>query len=1127
MKRNILCAIIILLCKLSFGQSSASNYAVPKITPPSPDAAALGRFGDIEVDKGTGVPEINVPIYTIKTPRFNLPISLSYNATGIKVDQIATWVGLGWSLNAGGVINRTIVGYQDEKVNGSIDNMTFPQTTDDIFMSVYYMKRDYDPDYYYYNFNGHAGKFVFGQGHKPLQISSSPLKIQFHKNGQVFSVIDEKGDQYLFKDTENVSNDALNSMGPIRVAYGITSWYLSEMISADKSDTIKFSYVSEQHSLYENGYAYSQVLGLGSSLNPKVACFDLSDDTFEELSQTVRTSNPLRISEITFNGGKIAFLNKYGRLDEPTLTALRDIVVYNYNYGSKSYNKIKGFKFNHDHFFSDVTNPINPELTNNKYRLRLMNMIGLDKNNKEIQKHSFSYNSIQPPPVNNFAQDVWGYYNGKLSNRSLLQKQWVVNPRLNLPYLVGTADRTVDENFLQAGMLTSIQYPTKGYTQFNYEPHKYIHSYQNPVTVTQQSVTSGGIGAIGLQSRVFTLTKNSEVRSVDVKVIASISRYGNLSPPVMDRPVVQLIDMESGKTLYTFSGDPMKDTFTSSIVELIYGKQYKLTASAIGNERVLASIGLEYQYMEDKEEIRSGGGLRIASIKNFDVNDRLLTTDTYKYGINESGIGTTISPTFALKPNNVIRLFSVGKSDPGNGVLCFECINLRLICASSSSYDLSTLASSPIAYQAVTRYHGDKEINIGKTISEYDLFSDGSLPVLPYYQGGIMLAPNSWRNGQVKREAKYQNVNGEYKLKYEKLTDFTVFLGAEGKGMKVGLTKVSTGCLNQDPGNVFGFDFPIFTGVKLPNKTTETEYDLSGKNDSIRNTVNYYYDNLDHFKPTRIVTINSKRDTLKQFLSYPQDMVNKGQDPTGIYKEMSELNIVVPVIETVQLKNQIALERVKTNYFNTNNVVVKKNVESQIGTNPLEVRLNYQNYDSKGNLLVLSQSNGPLIAYQWGYDSQYPIAKATGTSSHNIFYEGFEEGKGNSLSNDAKTGDYSFTGPYSKALTGLDPGIYILSYWMKSGDNWNLTTLELPIAGSTFNIDLNGQIDELCFHPKDVHMTTYTYDALVGVTSTTDSKGQTTYYEYDDFQRLKYIKDQHKNIIKDNSYNYSNPFLGK
>ncbi|WP_423149767.1 DUF5977 domain-containing protein, partial [Rubrolithibacter danxiaensis] len=43
-----------------------------------------------------------------------------------------------------------------------------------------------------------------------------------------------------------------------------------------------------------------------------------------------------------------------------------------------------------------------------------------------------------------------------------------------------------------------------------------------------------------------------------------------------------------------------------------------------------------------------------------------------------------------------------------------------------------------------------------------------------------------------------------------------------------------------------------------------------------------------------------------------------------------------------------------------------------------------------------------------------------------------------------------------------------------------------------------------------------------GMTSRTDEKGQTTYYEYDDFQRLAYIKDQYGNILKAFCYHYAN-----
>src|SRR5688572_22137485 len=113
--KSISCLAILLtvlanqLSLSSFGQMQADIQA-PKIVPPSPDAASLGKYGEMPVDKSTGVPQISVPLCEIKTPRFTLPITLSYHASGIKVDEVASWVGTGWSLNAGGVITRTVIG---------------------------------------------------------------------------------------------------------------------------------------------------------------------------------------------------------------------------------------------------------------------------------------------------------------------------------------------------------------------------------------------------------------------------------------------------------------------------------------------------------------------------------------------------------------------------------------------------------------------------------------------------------------------------------------------------------------------------------------------------------------------------------------------------------------------------------------------------------------------------------------------------------------------------------------------------------------------------------------------------------------------------------------------------------
>src|SRR5450432_4906554 len=113
LKRIIVIVLASFVAACSYGQGGIADVQMPKLTPPSPDAAGLGKYGAIPVDKSTGIPQISIPLYEIKTPRFTLPISLSYHASGIKVDEIASWVGCGWVLNAGGAITRSIVGFPD------------------------------------------------------------------------------------------------------------------------------------------------------------------------------------------------------------------------------------------------------------------------------------------------------------------------------------------------------------------------------------------------------------------------------------------------------------------------------------------------------------------------------------------------------------------------------------------------------------------------------------------------------------------------------------------------------------------------------------------------------------------------------------------------------------------------------------------------------------------------------------------------------------------------------------------------------------------------------------------------------------------------------------------------------
>ncbi|MGV3641701.1 MAG: hypothetical protein ACO1NZ_14345, partial [Adhaeribacter sp.] len=71
-----------------------SKYSPSKVIPPAPTAASLGAYGNLSVGYYSGTPDINIPLYEIKTPSHTLPVRLQYNATGVRVNENAGWVGL-------------------------------------------------------------------------------------------------------------------------------------------------------------------------------------------------------------------------------------------------------------------------------------------------------------------------------------------------------------------------------------------------------------------------------------------------------------------------------------------------------------------------------------------------------------------------------------------------------------------------------------------------------------------------------------------------------------------------------------------------------------------------------------------------------------------------------------------------------------------------------------------------------------------------------------------------------------------------------------------------------------------------------------------------------------------------
>ena len=161
--------ILLLLAAFLFGQNN--NWYQEVVAPP-PNAASLGVYGEVPVGYHTGTPKISIPLHTLEKGDLQLPISLNYHASGIQVAQLSSWVGLGWSLDAGGVITRSVRSGPDEG-NATTDgyyadygNFFNGLPTEPELDMALSGEIDTEPDAYFFNFSGFSGKFIFDQNPK-------------------------------------------------------------------------------------------------------------------------------------------------------------------------------------------------------------------------------------------------------------------------------------------------------------------------------------------------------------------------------------------------------------------------------------------------------------------------------------------------------------------------------------------------------------------------------------------------------------------------------------------------------------------------------------------------------------------------------------------------------------------------------------------------------------------------------------------------------------------------------------------------------------------------------------------------------------------------------------------------
>lgn len=412
----------------------ASNF--DKLMLPSPEAAKATRLADFPVSHSTGTADIGIDLYSIVCGSLRHDLSLKYDTSGVKVEDVSGPVGLGWRLNAGGVITRSICGRPDEAADQEYigPNATAADSNGQLSPAQAYRMlalvngQFYDTQYdiYSYNFCGYSGSFFIDNQGKVMKLTPSELEII--REGILFRIKDAVGAEYVFSETEQTYKLVGSSSPQAPVTQmitqypwtNITSWHLTSISSMNGKDSIRFEYQSLQnvnttrysyHRSYQLMYRYlgnnSYAWRTDNNMN-NVPTFEMGQTPIISYSswayQTDNTYFPKAISRIFFSGGVLEF-------DYESI----------FLHGGRSYNdRLSSITVRNAH--EEVVKTIELELalqdtsSGTAFTRSLLRKV-IIKGSDGVQTESYTMAYYdEGTNVLKQACDLFGYYNGAISN---------------------------------------------------------------------------------------------------------------------------------------------------------------------------------------------------------------------------------------------------------------------------------------------------------------------------------------------------------------------------------------------------------------------------------------------------------------------------------------------------------------------------------------------------------------------------------------------------------------------------------------------------------------------------------------------------------------------------------------
>ncbi|MES2063473.1 MAG: PKD domain-containing protein [Bacteroidota bacterium] len=1076
----------------------------------------------VSVDPNTGLATAVIPIHTFVRGGASFPINLIYSASGIKVQQTHDNAGMGWHLSAGGRITRQIKGLPDDNkgmpdgsylgwlynANGTkIDAFTIANDgnssvcTDEtadlnyINTNINYTT-DTEPDMFYVNAPGLNCKFVFGKDHQIRTIPYQDLKITYiteqssflpeYQRIKSFTVTNDKDVVYTFDELETTTRSA--------------QW-------ASYAPQANPDFFKTDYSLYRSSVTYNSTWLLSSIYDSNNNGFRLNyNDQGPATSSSpvqVSLSTPGNLNKMTYLYSNIETKNNNKVLT--TVQSAKDTSKIEFAFGSAPgttdqiiYNiKVAGkeiiFEYSRVESTADYKRSF---LTSVHDRV---SSYPLDYKFGYIGYPNLGYNSSianNLPDTSSKQVDYWGYYTRLQTNTSLIPALYVNQANASLPtykiqasatagsdYTISLsgANRMADANYAMTGTLNKITYPERGTTTLIYE----LNDYYDPTSATV--IKGGGI-------RVKTLT-DSDSTSLNNNLVKS---YTYINPAT---------GLSSGKPVslpvYAFIRPYQGVAVPAALWDY----------STARSERDLSTEDESILYSHVKiSQAGAGSSLYEYAIPgtNWEVSTSPAWSPTINYSArmncslsNTTRNGTSLYP-FAPNPN-----------------FDFE----RGLLKKVTNYDSANkeVSESGYTYQRT-----------GLPLTITGLRIDSNLTSRVYAKYSILTSSSE----QVTQETKTvfeSNAAVPPAVPHQQVTTIDYVYGSANHKL---LTQQST--TNSD-GSVITNNIAYAKDYTIPAAATDVNL-LAIKNFQLLN-INVPIESRSTV--LRGGVTKTIRAELTKFASFP------GR----------------PTWPLMYLPTQ------KMQFVSSNGITDFQSFTTTTGAFVKDARYitveNDTNYDSYGFLQTRDDGNKNIQTVLIDRLLGLPSAIVSNAVYNELAFSDFDSypngiGFGQpgvpydpaKYSTDSHTGRLAFILNAAQTLMATlqkrpEAQNYIFSCWLKSATAGTLTLtltggstnypytiaytadatkykyyeLKVPVSAlsgsiqAAFKGSTQFTVDDILFYPENASVTTFTFDfATRQKTSDIDASGMTTYYSYDPYGRLNYIKDQDRQIVLTRSY---------